>query len=125
MNIVSKKMQNDKQIGSISIADEVVATIAGTAALEVKGVYCTPTTAKGAIINWINKKNLSKDVDIKIENNEIFVSISIVVNYGYKLQQVSMEVQEKIKSALEVMTGMKVSEVNVTVEGIIEENASN
>lgn len=123
MNIVSKKFVDDKEIGSIAIADEVIATIAGTAALEAKGVFSTPTMQKGAIINWINKRNLSKDVMVSVEDNEIYVNISIIVDYGYKIQEVSYDVQDRIKNALEIMTGMVVKEVNVTVEGVVE-NAS-
>lgn len=122
MNTVSKKIVNGKQIGSISISDEVVATIAGTATLEAQGVFCTPTTSKGAIINWINKKNFSKDVTVVVNDNEIYVNVSIIVKFGYKVQEVSKDVQEKVKNALEVMTGMKVLEVNVTVEGIVDES---
>ncbi len=120
MNIVSKKTIDDKEVGKIIIADEVIATIAGTAAIEVKGVFCTPTNNKGAIINWINKKNFSKDVVVKIEDNEIAVDVSIVINFGHNIAEVSLEVQEKIQNALEVMTGMTVSEVNVNVVGIVE-----
>ncbi len=121
MNIVSKKTVKDKEIGKIVIADEVISTIAGTAALEVKGVYCTPTNNnKGAIINWISKKNLSKDVEVKVIDNEIYVDVSIIINFGNNLSEVSEEVQEKIQNALEIMTGMTVKEVNVHILGIVE-----
>lgn len=125
MNIVSKKTVNDKEIGKIIIADEVIATIAGTATLEVKGVYCTPSNNKGAIINWINKKSLSKDVVVTVKDNEIYVEVSIVINVGFNLTEVSVEVQEKIQNALEVMTGMVVKEVNVTILGIVENTEEN
>ncbi len=126
MNIVSRKTVNNKEIGKIVIADEVIATIAGTAALEVNGVYCTPNNNnKGALINWINKKNVTKDVDIEIIENEIYVNISVVINFGFNITDVSCELQEKISSALELMTSMTVKEVNVSIVGIVEKTAQN
>ncbi len=123
MNVVSRKTVDDKEVGKIVIADEVIATIAGTAALEVEGVCATPTGTnnKGNIINWINKKNYSKDVEVEVVDNEIYVNISVVIKYGYNISNTSSELQEKIKSALELMTGMIVSEVNVSIVGIIEQ----
>ncbi len=123
MNVVSRKTVNDKEVGKIVIADEVIATIAGTAALEVDGVCATPSSAnaKGNLINWINKKNYSKDVEVEIIENEIYVNASIIIKYGYNISKTSTEVQEKIKSALELMTGMTVSEINVSIVGIVEE----
>lgn len=121
MNIVSKKTVDDKEVGKIIIADEVMATIAGTAALEVEGVFSTPTkTNKKAIIKWINKKNLAKDVNIEIIENEIYVDVSVIVVSGVKLTEVSKVVQDKIKNALEIMTGMNVVKVNVLIVGVVE-----
>ncbi len=127
MNIVSRKTVNDKEVGKIVIADEVIATIAGTAALEVNGVYCTPNNnnSKGALINWINKKNVTKDVDIEIIENEIYVNISVVINFGHNITDVSNDLQEKISSALELMTAMTVKEVNVSIVGIVEKTLQN
>ncbi len=126
MNIVSRKTVNNKEIGKIVIADEVIATIAGTAALEVKGVYCTPNNNnKGALINWINKKNVTKDVDVEIIENEIYVNLSVVINFGYNITEISNELQEKICSALELMTAMTVKEVNVSIVGIVEKTNQN
>ncbi len=123
MNVVSRKTVNDKEIGKIVIADEVIATIAGTAALEVDGVCSTPNNAsnKGNLINWINKKSYSKDVEVEIIENEIYVNVSAIIKYGFNIAKTSLEIQEKIKSALELMTGMTVSEINVSIVGIIEE----
>ncbi len=123
MNVVSRKTVDNKEVGRIVIADEVIATIAGTAALEVEGVCSMPTGTnnKGNLINWINKKNYSKDVEVEVVDNEIYVNISAVIKYGYNISNTSNELQEKIKSALELMTGMTVSEVNVSIIGVIEQ----
>ncbi len=126
MNIVSKKTVNDKEIGKIVIADEVIATIASTAATEVSGVYCTPSDAKrGAIINWINKKNSTKDCSVEVAENEIYVDISLVIYTGFNITKTSVEVQEKIKNALEVMTGMIVKVINVNIVGVLESSSEN
>lgn len=128
MNVVSKKTVDDKEVGKIIIADEVIATIAGTAVLEVEGVFSTPTKTnkkEKAIIKWINKKNLAKDVDIEIINNEIYTSVSIIVLSGVKLDEVSKNVQEKVKNALEIMTGMDVKKVDVSIVGVVENIVEN
>ncbi len=126
MNIVSKKTINDKEIGKIVIADEVIATIAGTAATEVSGVCCTPSNAKrGAIINWINKKNSAKDCSVEIAENEIYVDISLIIYTGFNITKTSEEVQEKIKNALEVMTGMVCKVINVNIVGVLDNTSEN
>ncbi len=121
MNIVSKKTVNDKEIGKITIADEVIATIAATAATEVAGVYCLPSNVKrGTIINWISKKNVSKDCSVEVAENEIYVDISLIIYTGHNIIKTSEEVQEKVKNALEVMTGMTCKVINVNIIGVLD-----
>lgn len=126
MNVVSKKTVDDKEIGKVIIADEVIATIASTAATEINGVYSTPSGVnKSAIINWINKKGHTKDCFVEVVGNEIQVDISLVICAGFNITSVSEEVQDKIKNALEVMTGMNVSIINISIVGILENTTEN
>lgn len=103
-------------IGQIQIADEVLAIISGTAALEVEGVITSHSVAD--VSSRFAKRNFSKGIKIIVTDDKVSVDISIIIKFGYKIHEVSEEVQKRIKIALETMVGMKVKEVNVNVLGI-------
>ncbi len=96
--------------GQIQIADEVIAIIAATAVQEVEGV----TTFHGGITDFFGKRNnQSKGVKVTVEGNEVKAELELAVKYGVKLQQAAAEVQEKVKNALETMTGLTVTAIDV------------
>jgi uncharacterized alkaline shock family protein YloU len=95
--------------GTVQIADEVVAIIAGTAALEAEGVCpVDPAEAK-------HRKLPHRGVKIGVSDNQVNVSLSISVKQGYKIGDVTHDAQQKVKTAIETMTGMLVSSVDVNV----------
>ncbi|PKM84074.1 MAG: Asp23/Gls24 family envelope stress response protein [Firmicutes bacterium HGW-Firmicutes-13] len=106
------------EFGSVRIADEVVAIISGIAATEVAGVAGMSGGIAGGIAEMLGKKNLSKGVKVKIEENETFIDLYMIANYGVKIHDVSREVQEKVKQAVENMTGLNVGYINVHIQGI-------
>lgn len=108
-------------LGDIEIADEVLAIIAVTSALEVDGVTNTGSTN---ITEFFNKKHGTKCVNIEKIENSLNVNINITVNFGTKVIKVAQDVQEKVKSSLETMTGMEVLSVNVSVAGIVNEKTN-
>lgn len=112
--------ENKTVHGQIQIADEVIAVIAVTAALEVDGVTEGTGSGKG-FVDLIGKKGQTKCVQITNDANEVLLDIDIIVNFGTKVQQVAEEVQKKVKNAVETMTGLAVPVVNVTVSGIVKE----
>jgi len=107
-----------ESIGQIQIADEVISIIAGTAALEIEGVVAAPTHFGRDVAEILGRKNLSKGVKVNVDGNEVFVSLNLLVKYGYKVQDVSAEVQNRVATAVETMTGLTVSEVNINVSGV-------
>ncbi|MCI1931685.1 MAG: Asp23/Gls24 family envelope stress response protein [Clostridia bacterium] len=107
---------NDKNVGQIQIADEVIAIIAGTAASEVEGVEPVGGMASGGIFS---KKNLAKGIKVKVEEGTATIEAEIAVIYGIKITEAAELVQEKIKNAVENMTGLAVDTVNVNVSSII------
>lgn len=109
---------NNKTSGLIQIADEVIAIIAGTAALEIEGVSGMVGNFAGGIIEKLGKKNLAKGVDINVEGNLVTIELSIIIKFGYKIQEVSAEVQKRVKTAIETMTGLSASAVNINVVGL-------
>ena len=112
---------NNENIGQIQIADEVIATIAGTAALEVDGVSEMSGNITEDLVGMFGKKNLSKGVKVTVDGRNVSAAINIGVKLGYKIPEISAMVQERVKSAVETMTGLSVAEVNVFISGITQE----
>lgn len=105
--------------GQIVIADEVVAIIAGIAATEVKGVDSMYGGWSGEIISRMGIRDLSKGVSISIEDGHVSVKLSLNVRYGYSIPDVSRNVQDKVASAIESMTGLSVLDVNIRIAGVV------
>lgn len=109
---------DDEKIGKISIADDVVASIAGIAALEVDGVSKLTGNISKELIGKLGKKNLAGGVKTDIMDGIVKVDLSLELEYGNSIKKVSEEVQTKVKQAVENMTGLSVETVNVVVSGI-------
>lgn len=110
--------QDNKGIGEVKIASDVVAIIAGLAATEVDGVYAMAGNLTHELTSRLGKKNLSKGVKIQMEGGVVHVDMMINVRYGYNIPKVSEQVQERVRGQIETMTGLIVSEVNVRVAGV-------
>lgn len=108
----------ENTIGTVQIADDVVAIIAGLAATEVEGVASMAGNITKEIVSKFGMKNLSKGVKVKVAEGEVTVEIALNVAYGYNVPEVSVKVQDKVKSAIENMTGLNVAEVNVKIAGV-------
>ena len=106
------------QLGEVKIADEVVAIVAGLAATEVEGVSSMAGNITNEIVSKLGMRNLSKGIQIEVENDEIRVSVAINIAYGFNIPEVSAKVQDKIASAIENMTGLHVTEVNVRIASV-------
>ncbi|MBO5329398.1 Asp23/Gls24 family envelope stress response protein [Anaerotignum sp.] len=112
-------MSENKMHGQIQIADEVVGVIAVTAALEVEGVVAG-SHGKG-ITEFFGKKGHTKCTKVVKDENDAVVDMEIIVKFGTKVQKVATEVQERVKSTVETMTGLNVAVVNVSVSGVVKE----
>ncbi|SMC58869.1 Asp23/Gls24 family envelope stress response protein [Sporomusa malonica] len=113
---MEKTEHND--VGSIRIADEVVGIIAGLAATEVTGVAGMSAGLVGGIAEMLGKKNLSKGVKVEVGEREAAVDLYIIVEYGVRIPDVALKVQENVKRGIESMTGLDVVEVNIHVQGV-------
>jgi uncharacterized alkaline shock family protein YloU len=111
------KIKSD-EVGDVRVADEVVAIIAGLAATEVEGVSSMAGNITNEIVSKLGMKNLSKGIMIEVVENEVKVDVAINVAYGYQIPDVSTKVQDKVQSAIENMTGLKVAVVNVRIAGV-------
>jgi len=106
------------EIGTIKITDEVVAIIAGIAAMEVPGVSSMSGGIAGGIAEALGRKNLSKGVKVEVGEKEAAIDLYIIVEYGYRIPEVAWNIQERVKSAVEEMTGLSVVEVNIHIQGV-------
>ena len=104
------------ELGNIHIAEEVLAAVAAAAAMEVKGV--SALAAGTDFAELLGKKNQAKGVHIQVEEEKVSVELSVMMAYGNTIPEVGKAVQDGVKSAVESMTGLDVSEVHVTVTGI-------
>jgi len=104
--------------GTITFANEVIATIAGLAAVDVKGVAGMSGGFTDGITELLGRKNLSKGIKVEVGSEEVAVDISIVVEYGIPIPEVAENIQTSVIKAVETMTGLKVVEVNISVQGI-------
>jgi len=111
---------------TIKIADDVVAVIAGVAVSEIQGVANMAGGFAGGISEVLSgKKNLAKGIKVEVGEKETKIDVNIIVEYGTRIPDVAYEIQTKVKKAVETMTGLKVVEVNVHVQGVNINNNNN
>ncbi len=107
------------EAGTIRIADEVVAIIAGVAASEVKGVAGMSGGLVGGIAEFVGKKSPAKGVKVEVGEREAAVDINVMVEFGARIPEIANEIQQRVKKAIESMTGLTVVEVNVHIQGVV------
>jgi uncharacterized alkaline shock family protein YloU len=115
-NIVDETSQTS--LGTIRIANEVVAIIAGLAATEIDGVAGMSGGIAGGIAEKLGRRNLARGVKVEVGEREAAVDLFVIVGFGVRIPDVSLRVQESVKKAIESMTGLAVIEVNVHVQGV-------
>lgn len=110
--------QQEGQNGTITFANEVLATIAGIAACDIPGVAGMCGGFKDGIVELLGRKNLTKGIKVTTNENMITVDVQIVVDYGVRVPEICQNIQESVKKALETMTGLNVLAINIAVEGV-------
>ena len=111
-------LQDDDNKGSVQIADDVVAVIAGLAATEVKGVAAMAGNITNEIMSKVGRKNLSKGVKISISGNRVKTALAIMMEYGFNIPGTCSKVQDRVKSAVENMTGLTVTDVDIRIASV-------
>ena len=117
-NRSTHKLYEKEKIGEVQIADEVVVIIAGLAATEVEGVDSMAGNITNELVGKLGMKNLSKGVKVDVTEEHVSVDLSLNIRYGYSIPSVSEQVQEKVSTAIENMTGLTVLDVNVKIAGV-------
>ena len=107
----------------IKISSDVIAVIAGASVSEVPGVYGMAGGLAGGITEVLKgKKNLAKGIKVEVADKTVKIDVNIIVEYGSRIPDVAFEIQNRVKKAVENMTGLKVDEVNVHVQGVNTES---
>ena len=111
-------LQGDDGIGSVQIADEVVAMIASLAAMEVEGVYSLAGKVTNELMSKVGVKNLTRGVKVQVTGSSVRADLALSLEYGYNIPATSQKVQERVKNAIENMTGLTVTDVNIRIAGV-------
>lgn len=108
----------ETEVNGIRISEEVVAQIAGKAASEVAGVAGMSGGIVGGLSEMLGKKSFSKGVKVQVGEKETTIDLFIIVEYGARIPDIAWEIQNKIKTVVENMTGLKVVDINIHVQGL-------
>lgn len=111
-------LQEDENVGAVQIADDVVEMIAGLAATEVEGVSAMAGNITNELMSKVGVKNLTKGVKADIFEKCVTIDLSVMVEYGYNIPATCQKVQAKVKTAIENMTGLEVTDVNIRIAGV-------
>lgn len=111
-------LQEDDSIGTVKIADDVVAMIAGIAATEVEGVSAMAGNITNELMSKVGVNKLTKGVKVDVFEGNVTVDLAVTMEYGYNIPATCQKVQEKVKAAIENMTGLSVVDVNIRIAGI-------
>ena len=107
-----------EELGTVKIADDVVAMIAGLAASDVKGVAAMAGNIGNELRSKMGMKNLARGVRVAVNGKNVKAELNLIVEYGYNIPAISQRVQEKVKSTVENMTGLEVSDVDIRIAGV-------
>lgn len=117
---MEENIKEEIDMGIVKISDEVVGVIAGLATTEIKGVVGMSANLVGGITQILTgKKNLSKGVRVNVGENSATIDLHIVVEYGIRIPEVAVQVQDNVKKTVESMTGLVVSAVNIHVQNVV------
>ena len=111
-------LQEDENIGAVKIADDVVAMIASLAASEVEGVSAVGNNLTNDLMSKVGVKNVAKGVKVDVRETKVNVDVVVTMEYGYNIPVTSRKIQDKVKAAIENMTGLNCTEVNIRIAGV-------
>lgn len=110
--------------GKVIFANDVIATIANLATMEIEGVMGLTGGVMEELTGKLGKKNYTKGVKVEVNDDTVVTDMTIVVKYGCKIQDVCRQIQQNVKKAIETMTGLSVAQVNIFVQSIAFDKAA-
>lgn len=112
------ELQENDKLGSVKIADDVVAMIAALAATEVEGVAAMFGNVTNELLSRVGVKNVAKGVRVEVLSKKVKIDLAIMMEYGYNIPATCQRVQTKVKNAVENMTGLDVTDINIRIAGV-------
>ena len=106
------------ELGTVSYSSDVIATIAGLAAVEISGVSGMSGSFVSGITEMLGRKDFTKGVKVELNNADCTVNMSLIVEYGVDIQKVCADVQNNVHKAIDSMTGLNILAINIFVQGI-------
>ncbi|MBO5998631.1 MAG: Asp23/Gls24 family envelope stress response protein [Lachnospiraceae bacterium] len=110
-------VEND-DIVSVRISDDAVAMVTAIATLEVEGVHCLSGGATADALYKLSAKKLKNSIKVEVQDNAVRISILLVIKYGYNIPAVCSQVQTRVQTSVENMTGLKVEDINIRITGV-------
>ncbi len=111
-------LKAEENVGVVQIADDVVAMIASLATTEVEGVCAMAGNITNELMSRVGMKKLTKGVKVEVLNDSVVVWLAVTVEYGYNIPATCQKVQSKVKTAIENMTGLTCTDVNIRIAGV-------
>ena len=111
-------LKDEENVGIVQIADDVVAMIASLATTEVEGVCAMAGNITNELMSKVGVKKLTKGVRVEVVENNVTVDLAVTMEYGYNIPATCQQVQTKVKTAIENMTGLNCTDVNIRIAGI-------
>ena len=108
----------EENVGVVQIADDVVAMIASLATTEVEGVNAMAGNITNELMSKVGVKKLTKGVRVVVQEGKVRVDLAVTMEYGYNIPATCGQVQAKVKAAIENMTGLTCSDVNILIAGV-------
>lgn len=115
-------LKEEENVGVVQIADDVVAMIASLATTEVEGVSAMAGNITNELMSKVGMKNLTKGVKVEVLENNVVIDLAVTMEYGYNIPATCQKVQAKVKTAVENMTGLNCTDVNIRIAGINMKN---
>ncbi|MCH5256060.1 MAG: Asp23/Gls24 family envelope stress response protein [Lachnospiraceae bacterium] len=112
------ELQEADKLGSVKIADDVVAMIAALAATEVEGVAAMSGNVTNELLSMVGVKNVAKGVRVEVLSRKVKIDLAIMIEYGYNIPATCQRVQSRVKNSVENMTGLDVTDVNIRIAGV-------
>lgn len=114
----STVLLKEENVGVVQIADDVVAMIASLAATEVQGVNAMAGNITNELMSKVGMKKLTKGVRVLVDNGSVRVDLAVTMEYGFNIPETCKQVQAKVKAAIENMTGLACTDVNIRIAGV-------
>ena len=115
-------LKEEENVGVVQIADDVVAMIASLATTEVEGVSAMAGNITNELMSKVGMKSLTKGVKVDVLENNVTIDLAVTMEYGYNIPVTCQKVQEKVKNAVENMTGLNCTDVNIRIAGVNMKN---